>query len=660
MGAPQITEESLNRVNLRLFWLKKRKKDIGNWLTFDEWHRLNELINTYAPHLMVTISRRIPRLPRTLGMAFGGPKAVSSGRLKKLLSAISSRLHGLARAIDLAFGGRSAGEELTIITDLAIPWSAGRLKRLAKNFTELKVALLDDSFGTGVTHGYVKDQLLLLLPKETTELKCFVIARKVLNDGRTTDVQSDGDQFRCEDVISIKELNERLMESHSSEPGNASKPTYREFTRQMPRALMMLPKPFEIEYPILQFKYGAINLAAEAEPTLDEFFGKNNVHRLSTSFMENTGLARYSIDVAPGSGFNYKIRVFFDDGHRECRIMAHAPDFFILPDSLDRVKSNILKDLPPEMKNSKITEPKAKLKMELFRKDAEARLKFFMSSLAFGLLALKVFENFLVIDGKADPFSYEEASHLFGPECEKYWRGLKLGRLREETACAAKKSDASHDDSLEAMRRLLSKGGRHAECSPFWKSALKEGCGELLAEVRKKTVGQGVNFQCFQDFFYVLDKWARNYDKEEPRLVGQGLNNDGFPSTEQFELYAPLRRKVGPTFFDLMKIMEQLWACGETTHTLSPEDLHNEVSYHLDCCVDDGFVVPTISPIGERIYRKGESDAHNREIARFYKLFNLNIEPDRFFDLAKRESFKELSDEEADLMRYAIKNSDTL
>jgi hypothetical protein len=62
---------------------------------------------------------------------------------------------------------------------------------------------------------------------------------------------------------------------------------------------MMLPKPYEIEYPVLTVKYGAINLAVEAEPRLDEIFG-NNFHCLNTNFMEKYGLGPLRHRLGPG------------------------------------------------------------------------------------------------------------------------------------------------------------------------------------------------------------------------------------------------------------------------------------------------------------------------------------------------------------------------
>jgi len=637
MNAPQISEESLNAINLGMFWLKNRQENMSQWLSFDDWRKLNERINAYAPHLLVTISRRIPRLPQALGLAFDGP---------------------------------TAGEDLTIVTDLAIPWSAGRLKNLAQKFPRLKAAILDDSFSSGVTHGYVRDQLRALLPTKEIDCKCFVIAqeaaeealpasaREATEEGAPKKEISDGsfEPFNREDVSAI----------HKLRPGKAggedSRETYSEFTRRMPRALMMLPKPFDIEYPVIKLKYREIDMAVEAEPWLEKIFGENNVHCLSTNFMENTGLARYSIDLAPGQGVNRKLRIFFDDALGECRIMAHAPGFLILSDYINRVREDILNDLPREIKQSSLG-PEADLKMKLFSKEAETRLDFFMSSLTMGHLALKLFEDFLDVDDQDAPFSCRVARHLFGPDFEKYWHGIKLGGLREDVECAAKKYAPSYDGSLEATRRFIRAHNlRPGAPSPFWTSALKEGRCELLAEVREKVLSQGqdVKFQYFKEFFYVLADWAGNDAKGKIRLSGRGLDMDGFPSLEEFRHYAPLRRKVGPTFFDLLKIMGHLWARGETAPPMSPEQLHNEVSLYLDWCVDDGIVVPAISPGGERVYRKGESDAHNRDIARFYQLFKRGIEPGRFFDLADRESFKELSEKEVALMKRAIKTADTL
>jgi hypothetical protein len=329
--------------------------------------------------------------------------------------------------------------------------------------------------------------------------------------------------------------------------------------------------------------------------------------------------------------------------------MAHAPGSFIFSDTARKVMGELLKDFPPEMKS--------------FRIESEARLKFFMSSLALGHLSLKLFEDFLDIDDQAPPFSRRVARHLFGPDFEKYWNGLSLGDLRKEAESSAKTIDDGFDGSLEATRRFLSFNDRKVAASPFWTIGLNEGRCELMAEVRKKPhkTDADVKFQYFKEFFNILAEYTGNYSNGKSRISSrQGLEIDKFPSEEEFKRYPPLRQKVGPTFVDLIKIMKNLWARGETTPPLSPERLHNDVSYYLDWCVDDGIVVPAISPIGDRIYRKGESDAHNRDIARFYQLFKRRIKPCQFFDLADRESFGALSDEEVSLMKRAIKNADML
>lgn len=92
------------------------------------------------------------------------------------------------------------------------------------------------------------------------------------------------------------------------------------------------------------------------------------------------------------------------------------------------------------------------------------------------------------------------------------------------------------------------------------------------------------------------------------------------PDTENAtleELYGRLRR--GPTFQELVAIL------GDTLQAASsaPGKLHWQVSQMLDEQIDQGFVVPTISKEGERVFRKGEPAPYNRMDVRIARSLGL-------------------------------------
>jgi len=357
--------------------------------------------------------------------------------------------------------------------------------------------------------------------------------------------------------------------------------SYRKLVRWIPSALRTLAKPFEVEFPVIRCRFALpFNSSVQILRWLRDRFGSECVHDLTAGHP----LRRVTVDLPNANAENTKLRLYLDDGAGVCNLVP-----FAVPQSLScfpapgcRLARQLL---VAGLKALESCPPAA----QLWEEESTIRLQMFASSLDAGVGALDDLGEVLVATqvSVCDP---SDARLLFGP--------------RVAEALNAAPNPASIDPyPLPSATPVRSE----SETLPFFSHCDKLAEHHFLDLVRRDA---SASDPC-SIFASVFDALAR--------LVG-ALDPSKYALTwpysyEDIARRPYLRLRIGPTFQDLVAIMD----------ALVPDDLpvalptRNLVSAMLDDGIDSGAVVPTIAHYdghAYRIYRKGENDLRDEAVDR--------------------------------------------
>lgn len=176
----------------------------------------------------------------------------------------------------------------TFVSDFAI-------KNIAHGLSGQRVALIDDAVNVGST---LSSAMLKVKEFDPEFVHCYAIARK----------QGGGLALRDGDIT-------------YGHP-DLSEDDYRKTSTGTALALWLLNRPFECEFPVYRFIPHA-NMP-DWPLFLTEAFGENSVHRLDIEEASFMGLARFSVDLRPGTGINDKLRIYEDKLKGETIIVPMA------------------------------------------------------------------------------------------------------------------------------------------------------------------------------------------------------------------------------------------------------------------------------------------------------------------------------------------------
>jgi hypothetical protein len=277
------------------------------------------------------------------------------------------------------------------------------------------------------------------------------------------------------------------------------------------------------------------------------------------------------------------------------------------------------KDIADSLKKESISD---KEKIE-----SESIINNFFDSLDFFYDNAKLFSKIFTFKDKETPFSLYDAKLLFGQEIVEN----HLNKIEYKKEDRRKKEVQNKQIELSFLHKTL----------PF-----NSDKGQLFYKDVGKKVYKGVDtdkiieFEYFSTFFSLLSE----------KVGANNINEYSFeyPSLNEIKKHPHKRLTIGPTFREIIDIMDKLFNEDEKLEgRYTKKQLHFIVSDFLDSAIDNGGVVPHISHYdGIRIYRKGEND-HQRTIVKTLKKTD---------DLCKEKGI-ELSEEEktsiVNIMFYA-------
>lgn len=445
-----------------------------------------------------------------------------------------------------------------VVSDFAIAW-------MHADLAGKRIAVLDDAINLGTTLRHV---CMMLTSCHVRAIGVFAVAAK------QHDANDDDSLFRDYNV-------------HVCNSGLTSD-AYHQFANHTALALSLLPKPYEIEFPVLRATYSgdAPMDVRDIFAWLEEHYGADNVHSLLRVENNGTGLARFSIDMQPGSLQNTKIRLYIDEATGIIRLvpMVHfdvnAKNKGFLPQVWEAA-SQLLNTLP--------------LQTESFGCETQWRLQQYLSSLRFGLTVVGELSAVLSLDVET-PLEPDDTALLFGPTFAATLDAAVRGVASEPG------TDFLLVDTQVKTSPFLRLLREYQPAKDFWRD---------MCAWRPEDGMPHNHAAFFLEFFVRLARWL---DEDQGKAYPVGADCDWFhPSQEEYKNSRRyLRLRVGPTFADLLVLMEELW--GKSPVPLHGKRLHNKVSKLLDQYIDYGQVVPCISMQGQRIFRKGEASFIDRDL----------------------------------------------
>lgn len=360
------------------------------------------------------------------------------------------------------------------ISEFAIPF-------ISKDLENSRVAIVDDTVNGGRTLKGTFD----LIGKYSRNVHAFALLKR---DGGGTAMHAD-------DLTCIYE--------------GVSEDNYRKASARTALALWLANEPFECEFPVFRLSQRPESLSWPEFLTHE--FGDNAVHRLDTPESPFIGYARYSVDLAPESVRNDKLRIYEDLVSGETVMVCMA-----------------------DMKGS------------------------------------------------------VQARYIYAREMGEK---LTQGKLKSAGEWHIEKPDISLLFGTEEMPSLKTeklRGKSHDFMQIHWPN------------IKKKVKPSWSLYDCFYNFFI-------------------GLRNYMAPLQER----SSVRLHIGPTFAQLLVIMQELWRPEGNR-----ENLHFLLSQLLDEQIDLGFVVPERDDDGNRIFRKGEPAGNNSDIAQLLESMGIPVKPE--------------------------------
>jgi len=490
---------------------------------------------------------------------------------------IARKMPRLAEVLQLHFG-----DHVVVISDLAIPFC----HRIIHG---KRVAIVDDVINYGST---MNNARTMIQACGASAYRLFALAAK--------------------DHSNSMDLPDFWLVS--SDHMNESK--YKDFVRQVPAALQLVSKPYDMDYPLFNcIVRPPFNSGSDVYGWFHERFG-NRLHVLTTEREQTHGLSRLSVDFSEWEGTYLKARFYFDFNSGECNVVPMViPAHFSNKVTYDRTTwagavwatlIELLGDAP--------------IGTSLWREEPLARAELFVHSLAFARRVLSE-TNEVVTLGSALPFSHEDAILVFGPEVVSII--LEMNEERELQFC---------DLDKEYFKNL----GVHCTKNPFRDNLPAE---ELtrIEQNGNEMIEKGDLAGAFHSIFEGLAIATGATDANHYSL--------SWPfSSEEIVDKPYLRLRIGFTFKDLVSFFEPRIS-RFLRSSLSAQGL---ISAFLDHYIDSGSLVPAIANYGGvfyRIYRKGENNFWDEETNRtLYALKCLN-EPLSLTRLAKLQAILSFTSE---------------
>ena len=443
------------------------------------------------------------------------------------------------------------------------------------------VELFDLDFGPSPL--VLSDLALPFAHKEVSGARVAVLD-DVVNVGSTLRHASDCVRACGADEVKLFSLGRRMVGPDAPDvncvyPEALSASTYDRVVGSVPRAISQLAKPYDLVFPVIPCRFAVpYSTAGEVIATLRERFGNEAVHILTPQY-EKLGRARVTVDVPFGrTTGNYKIRLYFDSEKRTCNVVP-----FAIPPKLAREEfewsNEAAQQLDGRLMRALDGAPDG---ASVWRGEAQCQARLFTSSLDFGLAVLNDgLGECLGISGFT-PFDVDDAAMLFGP--------------------AARVVDRESSSGSRVPVKALSSVGSGK--SPFLMHV-----GEHVSKAAKeRATASGAGDDPVSLFRAIFDTLADLVGASDPsRYELQWPYR-----SEEISMRSYLRLRIGPTFDDLLQMMNGLVsqpANGDRNEGAGPA-VRRLVSGLLDYGIDSGGVVPTLAQYEGsfyRVYRKGES-----------------------------------------------------
>ncbi len=223
-----------------------------------EWRKLAETVKSFAPHVVVLVARKMPRLMECLGLDFG--------------------------------------KDCVVISDLAIPFAYHL-------FRDSRVAIIDDVVNVGTTLANAHSRVLAC---GAQKICLFALAAQ----------QRDSRQRR-QNLLDKLQLRVRYA---SYQPFDKNE--HVELSWSVPRALGFIAKPYDLEFPLIACHFTPpFSLNSEIFAWLQEKYGKESVHRLNRPKACDLGLSRFTVDIRAESELNTKLRLYLDEKTQTCNLV---------------------------------------------------------------------------------------------------------------------------------------------------------------------------------------------------------------------------------------------------------------------------------------------------------------------------------------------------
>lgn len=493
-----------------------RKRLASARLNPNYWRQLAENVRKFAPDVVVLLARRLPRMYQLLDE-------------------------------DLRFGSAS------VVSDFSIMF-------LNQSLRGKKIAVVDDSVNVGTSLCNVRDRLEHL----GATVSFFAIAHK------KNDISSESTASIIRDTIFVSGGNKQSIIWNDA--------TYEAESKKIAKALSLLNRPYEIEFPVFSVKFSDGYAYKEIGNKLCTVFPQRKVHRLGLWENVHAGLERYTIDFENMS----KWRVYVDAGGKEITFVpmisheAWQEDRAFLPEVWRAGDAAFAAE--------------GAAKCDAFPDESRYRLRQFMTALHWGCSTLP---QLLEVLGLNKPCLVRtDVCMLFGEEfgeilCCGYETAVKNGAIPlyqpvaiSQQAQVSSLWDAMHED--EAIKKHFSK-------------------------VMQAPNNSGVqsNAESFLRFFLALveaigESNCASYLLDAPSFL---------PKREDVHKKQYLRLRAGVTLTDLHRFMAWYW--GYDVNNIS-DALRHRISALLDQQIDQGFVVPVIGFGGQRVFRKGEPSPYDR------------------------------------------------
>lgn len=489
---------------------------------------------------------------------------------------VARKMPRLWEVLDLQFS-RTA----VVITDLAIPFCH-------RIFNGKRVAVVDDVINYGSTMHNASEQARAC---GAASCRLFALAANA-NEQR----------------MPLKEIS-LVTEQPMSEYD------YEDFVRQVPAALQLISKPYDMDFPIL--RCGLRAPFSGPHEVWHWFMGRFGTcaHLHTTAREERQNLSRISVDFPAAIGTNMKARFYFDFGAGLCNVVPMAipsevsTDVPYASNTWPGYVSKLLRELLAEVPNE----------VSLWPDESAARARLFTHSIAFSSTVLEQVSPVLARDG-ALPFCTREAGMVFGPvfsiqvEDVGMSRDMPFGRADFDTTYGSEHGAiGSLTGNLPLAQRLS------------------------LQEAASSSAAKGDLTGAFHSLFDELSHAVGATNAADYCLT--------WPYTkEQVQARPYLRLRVGFSFQDLVDFFQEK-AAGAIDSMVTVRAL---VSTLLDRYIDTGALVPAIAQYDKRylrVYRKGESPMWDDETNRALYALKCMDKPISRTRFAKVQAILSYSDE---------------